>query len=336
MKDDADGEEISLIDLFSVIWRRKWFIIIVCLTAAIGAAGFSIISLVLPPEKSPLPNVYTPKALMLINNAGSSGGGLASMLSSSGLGGLASLAGVSVPAGSTFSQLAVYLTGTNTLLDAVADEFGFIERYKIQKFVRAESRKALQKNLTAEFDDKSGVFSISFEDTDPLLAQRVVNYCVAFLERRFDELGVDKNKLEKENLEKNIENTLKEIKNLENQSRQLERSVSAPRASLALPAITTDLTRITMELEAQRQVYTQLKVQYEILKVTMSSEKPVFQTLELAEIPDQKSGPSRGLLCVIVVFGAFFLAVFTVFVINAVENIRKDPEAMAKIRGLPA
>jgi uncharacterized protein involved in exopolysaccharide biosynthesis len=100
-----------------------------------------------------------------------------------------------------------------------------------------------------------------------------------------------------------------------------------------VPAISLDLSRIQMELEAQRQVYAQLKVQYELLKVAMASEKPVFQLLELAEVPDRKSGPSRGLLCIIVAFAAGFFSVFLAFALNAVENIKQDPEAMAKLRG---
>jgi uncharacterized protein involved in exopolysaccharide biosynthesis len=277
---------------------------------------------------------------MLINDASSSGGGLSSMLNSSGLGGLASLAGISVESGQTNSLLAVYLAGSNPLLDAVVDEFDLIRRYKIDKpkkaakSPRADSRKALKKKLTAELDEESGVFSVGFTDTDPVFAQSVVNFTVSYLLARFDELGVDKNKLEKENLEKNIQNTYKEIQNLELESRQLEQSVQ--RGSVNLPSISLEMNRIELELEAQKEVYTQLKVQYELLKVTMASEKPVFQILEMAEVPDKKSGPSRGLICIIVTFAAGFLSVFLAFVLNAIENIKKDPEAMAKLRGVRA
>jgi uncharacterized protein involved in exopolysaccharide biosynthesis len=100
-----EDSEISLIDLFAVLWRRKTMIIVITLIAAIGVVAFAVISLALPPETSPLPNEYTPEAHMLINNASSSGGGLSSMLSSSGLGGLASLAGVNVSGGSTFLDI---------------------------------------------------------------------------------------------------------------------------------------------------------------------------------------------------------------------------------------
>jgi len=88
-----------------------------------------------------------------------------------------------------------------------------------------------------------------------------------------------------------------------------------------------------LELNAKEQVYTQLKVQYELLKITMASEKPIFQILEMAEIPDQKSGPSRGMLCIVVTFAAGFFAVFLAFALNAIANIKKDPEIMAKLRG---
>jgi uncharacterized protein involved in exopolysaccharide biosynthesis len=325
-----EDDEISLIDLFAVLWRRKAMIIVITLIAALGVVIFSVISLVLPPETSPLPNEYTSSAHMLINDSGSSGGSMASMLSASGLGSLVGIAGVNT--GTTFSKLAVYLVSANSFLDTVVDEFDLINRYEIEEFFRAESRKALKKKLSASFDDKSGVFSISFTDTDPQFAQRVVNFSAAYLGERFDALGVDKNKLEKENLEKNIENTFREIQTLEAEGHRLEQSVNRL-AAADIPAITLETNRIVLELEAQRQVYTQIKVQYELLKVTMASETPVFQVLELGEIPDQKSGPSRGLLCIIVTFAAGFFSVFLAFVLNAVSNLRKDPQAMAKLRG---
>ena len=144
---------------------------------------------------------------------------------------------------------------------------------------------------------------------------------------------MDKNKLQKENLEKNIQNTYDEILSLEQETRRLEQSVQQRIGNMALPSVSLELNRIELELGAQQQVYSQLKVQYELLKVTMASESPVFQVLEYAEVPDMKYGPSRGLICIIVTFAAGFFSVFLAFVMNAVSNIRKDPEAMAKLRG---
>lgn len=329
-------DEIDLLDLFSVLLKRKWLIICISTIAMIGALLYAVGSLLLPPDKSYLPNEYTPKAHMLINDSSSSGGGMASMLASSGLGGLASLAGVNVPGGSTYSALAVYLAGTNSFLDSVVDKFGLVERYEIKKSVRAESRKALKDKLSASFDEDSGVFTISFTDIDPAFAQSVVNYAVEYMEQRFTEMGIDKNKLQKENLEVNIKNTYDEIIKLESESMNLDRATSRGSYTTNGGSLVLEATRIKRELEAQQAVYTQLKTQYELLKVQMASETPVFQVLEYAEIPDQKSGPSRGMLCIIVTFAGFFGSVFLAFMLNAIDNIKKDPVAMAKLKGIKA
>jgi uncharacterized protein involved in exopolysaccharide biosynthesis len=145
-----DDDEISLIDLFAVLWRRRAMILVITLIATASVVVFSVVSLLLPSEISPLPNEYTPTAIILINNASSSGVGVSSMLFSSGLGGLASFAGVRALQ-VTFSEFGIYLVGSNTLLDAVADEFGLIECYKIEEFPRYSSRRILKNSLTAEY-----------------------------------------------------------------------------------------------------------------------------------------------------------------------------------------
>jgi len=327
----SDEDEISLIDLFAVLWHRKKMIIGITVAAAIGAVLFSVISIMLPAEISPLPNVYTPEAVMLIDNK-SSTGGLSSMLGNlGGLGGLASLAGLTMSGSSSYSQLAVFLVETNSFLDAVVDEFNIIERLKIEKSPRAESRKALKKLFKAELDSPSGTLSIKFSDSDPEFAKDVINFSVAYLEKRFNELGLDKSKIEKENLELNIDNTYKEILKLEEESRRLEQAVAY--GTGAYPSITIEMNRLMLELDAQKQIYTQLKVQYELNKIEIASESPIFQVLEYAEVPDQKSGPGRGLICIIVTLAAGFLSVFLAFALNAVSNIKNDPEAMAKLKG---
>lgn len=323
-------DEISLIDLFAVLMRYKKMIIISCTLAAVFIVVFSIITIVLPPEKSPLPNKYTPQAHMLIKES-ASGGGLSSALASSGMGALAGMAGINVGGGATNSSLALFLSSSNSFLDAVTDKFGFIERLKIEEHVRANSRKALKKLLTASYDEDNGVFSISFTDIDPVFAQSVVDFAVDWLGNRFDELGLDNNKIQKENLEKNIQLCFNEILRLEREVQNLGASVSGASSAWNIPSITTGSARLQMELEAQKQVYTQLKSQYELLKVQMQSEQPIFQIIERPEIPDMKSGPSRGKLCIIVVFAVFFMSVFMAFARNAYKNIKGDPEAWGKL-----
>jgi len=260
---------------------------------------------------------------MLINDDRSGGG-----FSVAGMGGLAAMAGFGgIRTGATHSDLAVFLLGTHSLLDSVVDEFDLIERFDIDRSrsPRAESRDALRRGLRANFDDRSGVLTISFTDRDPVFAKNVVNFTVEYLESRFDTLGLDRNRIEQENLEVNLANAFQRILQLEEETRELERMVGfAP--------ITMEINRIAMELTAMREVYTQLMVQNEMLRVTIASETPTFQVLELAEAPDRKSGPSRGMISIVVSLAAGFFSVFLAFALNAISNIRNDPVAMAKLR----
>ena len=327
-----EEDEISLLDLFAVLLKHKLMIILITGIAMIGVVIYSVISLKLPPEKSFLPNTYTPQAQMLINDSSSGGGGLSAALSASGLGSLAGLAGISTSAGSSNSALAEYLIKSNTILDAIVDKFGLIEKWKIEKSPRATSRQMLKKALVSDYEASTGVFTIKCSDIDPQFACDIINFTVDILEKRFNELGIDKNKLEEQNLKENIQTAYDNIVSLQKQTQRLEQSVSNIYNPNSAPSVMLDSALLKMELSAQEQIYGQLKVQYETLKVSMASEKPVFQILEYAEVPDQKSGPSRGKLCIIVTFAAFFISVFLAFAINAVENIKNDPEAMSKLK----
>ena len=62
----------------------------------------------------------------------------------------------------------------------------------------------------------------------------------------------------------------------------------------------------------------------------MASESPVFQILDMPEIPEKKSGPSRAKICIIAFAGGLFLSIFLAFFLNAVQEIRRDTTAMAK------
>ena len=71
-------DEISLIDLLSVLLHYKKMIILTTLSVILIALILCIISLLLPSEKSFLPNEYTPEATMLINDSSSSQSSLSS------------------------------------------------------------------------------------------------------------------------------------------------------------------------------------------------------------------------------------------------------------------
>jgi len=313
-----DDEEISFFDLFAVIWRRKAMIIIITMLAIISVVIFSIASIVLPPETSPRPNQYTASAYMLITEARVPVGDRETLL------------GHGLRMRPTYGDLALFLLGSNSLLDSVIDDFSMIERTN-NEYPKL-TRRMLRASLNARYNEDSGVLTISFINTDPVFARDVVNLAVTHLGNRFTELGIDRTRAELERLELHLAEVFQNILLLEEERRRLEHSVAfLPLAGGNLPAIMADINRATMESDAMRQVYTQLRVQQEELRATIATEIPMFQILEFAEIPYEKSGPSRLRQIIIVTFGAGFFSVLLAFVLEGISNIRNDPVAMAKL-----
>jgi len=388
-------DEISLLDLMATLLRHKRLIIGGTAGIAILAIVYAIGSLLLPPDKSYLPNVYKPSASILISN--SSGGGLSAALASSGLGSLASMAGISA-GGSNSGPLAVYLATTDSSLDELNAIFDFTNRYKIKKNVKTQTRKAIRNNLSVALDDKTGVISISFEDIDPDFAHNVVNKLVEILDRRFEALGGTQAKGQQVLLEQKladvqaqidtIEGKIKafqakygvlsvealateqitvlaqmrsqqilkdlEIQNYEKFSKiddpvirrlkserdsikakitELEQGSSVLPSQKEIPTISFEYASLERDLMVQNEVFKTLTQQYELAKLNASGQGDTFQVIELAEIPDQKSGPSRAMLCIVATMAGFFFSVLLAFVLEAIANIKKDPEAMAKLRG---
>src|SRR6056297_445824 len=393
-----EEDEIDLLELVGVLLRYKWLIIGLTGLAAVGVVLYSIISLSLPADKSPLPNQYKASALILINE--DSGSSLSSMISSSGLSGLAGMAGVSGGGGS--GQLAVKLLNSRSTLDEIADAFDIRERYNIQENPIGKTRSAIKGHASFEFESETSTVVISYEETDPEFARDVVNKFVEILEQRFESLGTSRNVRKKNLLEDKLAEVKKQIDSLaieiqEFQSRygtldvralaqeqitmsaqlrsqlilkdvELEtyrdissindpvvRRLEAERRNISqllkemesgysqylgvlpsqkeLPELAYQFAEMERELDVQQKVYTALRQQYEIAKLNTEGEEPIFQVLEMAEAPDIKSGPSRGVLSIVVTMAAFFLSIFAAFVLNANKNIKNDPERMRKLKG---
>ena len=320
-----DSEEISLLDLAAVLWHWKWLIIGLTAVISIAAFTYCLIGKMMPPEDSFMPDVYTSTAFMRIQSStNSSGGALSSVLQQSGLGSLVGLAG---SGSDNTQQLALYLAGSNSFLDTVADELHIVEKYKIKKFIKTESRKMVKALLKAKMDDKSGVFSLDATHTEPEFAQKAVLIAVDYYEKRFAEFGLDKKVREKENLEKSLEQSFNEIKRLEQEAGALENKILQ---SGGIKGVALAMEQIKREISIQEKIYGQLKAQYELLKVEMASESPVFQILDMPEIPEKKSGPSRAKICIIAFAGGLFLSIFLAFFLNAVQEIRRDTTVRAK------
>jgi tyrosine-protein kinase Etk/Wzc len=401
--ENQDDDEISLLDLAAVLWKRKRLVIGVTAIVLVGVLAYAIGSLVLPPDKSYMPNVYTPKATMVIQTSSSSSG-VSAALAASGLSSLAGMAGVSV-GGNTNGALAEVLATSNTTLDALDAKFGFSSRVKNQKKkpLVSDVRKMIQKNLNAKLDTKTNLFTVAFTDTDPVLAKDVVDETVRILEARFATLSGDKTLQQKGLLEKKlaeVDNSVKEleakvkafqnkygvtqvdalateqitiiarlrselilkemeISNYEKVSRvndpqmiqlknerdgllakikEIETGVGSGSRTMPsqkdLPNIAFEYAKLQRDLLVQTELFKLLTQQYELAKLNAAGQDPVFQVLEMAEVPDKKSGPSRAMFCIVGTMAGFFLSVLLAFVVESVEKMKNDPETIARFKAL--
>lgn len=215
-----EEDEISLIDLVAVLWKHRWLIICITLIAAASVVAYSIYTLKMPPERSPMPNQYTAEALVMVNGP-DRGGGLQSAISQSGLGGLANIAGVSA-GGQSFGQLAVVLLEGKTTLDTIADEFDIAERYEITEDVRANSRKAIRSHASFQFESETGTLTISYESIDPEFSRDVANRFVEILQNRFEFINTGQASRRRDLLEEKLTEVEAEVERLANQVQEFQ------------------------------------------------------------------------------------------------------------------
>lgn len=349
MSDDItqneDGE-LSLLDLVAVFWKFKWLIIIPTVVAAIGVYLYYSLPLKYKKLKNPAPDVYTAKAEMLINAGVASSSNLSSMLSATSL---SSILG-NGKSGPSNSDLATYLIGSPSIQDKIIDKFyrAGIEKQRDKtfaemrakgkdpkedewKFPTTDTRNIVGKKIKTSYNKNTGVYTIFVTDKNPKFACDLINYTVDLLEKRFAELGIDKNEITIKNLETNIENTRKNIVELQTRSRMMDYSLSDQYSIHDDESyIVIDNSMLQVEISVQKNIYQNLKTQYESLKVSMANEQPVFQILEYAQIPDKKSGPKRGKKCITFTVEVFVAAVVLSFLIDIFLRARKNPEVIEK------
>ncbi len=167
-----EEEDISLLDLLTVLGEYKKFIFGMSLVFAIVAA---LISLFLPP-------IYTAKTLFIPPQQQSSSA--SSMLSS--LGGLAGLAGGVVGIKSP-DEMYIALLKSDSALNQLIQEYDLQRRYESKTLM--DTRKVLLNRVRVVSDKKSGLISVEIDDFDPTFAANLANSFVTELSSLTDRLA---------------------------------------------------------------------------------------------------------------------------------------------------
>ena len=285
-------DEIDLRELFAVLWAGR--IKIVAITAI-----FAIVSVTYALS---VPNQY--KATALLSSADSSGGGLSGALGQ--LGGLASLAGVSLGGGeSSEGQIAQEIMQSWSFIEGFIEDnnlavgvyaadgwdkssnelqinSGLYDVSKSQWLVEPPSSWSLFKTfsgiLSVSEDKKSGLVSVSIEYYSPLIAKQWLDLYVAAINEHMQ-------KREMAKVTRNIEYLQAQIKK-------------------------------TNIAEMQEVFYTIIEEQIKSKMLAEASPEYAFVAVSPSMVPEEKSQPKRALMCILGTLLGGMLSVLLVLVLH--------------------
>ena len=163
-----DEQELSLLDIFGILWRRKGLIFLLTFIFGAVATAYAFLT----------PFIY--RAECRVVPPGGSGGGIASQL-----GGLAGFIGL--PSASSSGQRMIGILKGDTVVDAIIDKFNLME--EMSQDIRLRARAAVLENLEAEEDAKSGILSIAYLHQDPQEAADIANAFVEQLQSKIRDLS---------------------------------------------------------------------------------------------------------------------------------------------------
>lgn len=276
-------DEIDLKELFGVLWAGKILIVAITAVFAIGSVLYAL----------SLPNQY--KATALLAPAQADGGGLSSALGQ--LGGLASLAGVSIGEGnSSESQIAQEIMRSWSFVESfIADNNLEVEVYAAEGWSKHSGELKIDDDV---YDIDAEAWLLEGDDTDELRPPTSWE-----LFERFDEmLSVSQDKksglvsvsieyyspvITKEWLDLYIGAINKHM-----QARQVTKvssNISYLEAQIAKTSIA----------EMREVFYTIIEEQTKNKMVAEASPDYAFVAVSPSMVPEKKSKPSRALICVL-------------------------------------
>lgn len=285
-------DEIDLIELFALIWRRKIIIFAVVFVV-------SVLSVIITLQ---MDNIYESKAVLKPSEGETSK--LSSLMGN--LGGLASLAGISVGGGDNIYSAMENLINNKEFIAQIVKKYQLEKNLFGEKYQDVISSEDFKPNykfyvfkvvkdiVSLSQDKKSNYISLSVQNADPEFAKK-------FVEILLSELSEKIKKTELENIDEKITNFKSEMENS---------------ADITLK---TKLAEVISSL-IQSKVISKAQKYYG------------FTIISEPYVPDLKDKikPKRSLICIVAFVTSFMLAVFLVFLIEFIKNIPEEKKKLLK------
>jgi len=322
-----EEDEIDLLELIGIMWVHKWWIIGITSFAAVVVVLYVLFFPSMGVKGNEKIKKYTATATVLVNEA--SGTGIP----------------FSMYKGSfDFSPLiksASSLISYGSLAEELINDSSFYD--KLEKAYNSSGMDFVMGNLSAEYDNDSGLLRISYTSNDPVKTKEVLLEAYKLIQAEFKYLITNNPMAEKKVLEKKLEEAREKLLNLEYKMDLFQKEHGSILSSdTRIPGnLSKNEFEQYMNMKLERDINKELLdylprlLLFTSLKVEMDS--PVFKLIgesELSSVIDTGKGVSGKVLISVVILAAFFLSIMLVFIINAVKNIRSDPERMKKLKGI--
>jgi uncharacterized protein involved in exopolysaccharide biosynthesis len=175
--------------------------------------------------------------------------------------------------------------------------------------------KALQQGAVKNFysvsqDDESGLISLSWSDQEPPFAKKMLDAIIEELRYYLDKEYVFDAKREREFIESQLAKSTRDLEYWERQ----------------VPKDNLTLSTIARERQAALTVYTELRKQLELARISEAKEFVTFKILDAPFIPEQRDKPKRSMICALTLVASGFMAIFLVFVRRFVKNAKSERE----------
>ncbi len=113
---------------------------------------------------------------------------------------------------------------------------------------------------------------------------------------------------------------------------QLAKVETGTVSSGKVPEAGLEYMRRVRDLKYAETVYELLAKQFEIAKIDEAKQSSVIQVLDKALVPEKKSKPQRSMIVLLSVVSAGFLALLWAFIVEALQNAKKDEESGAQLK----
>ena len=308
MESCQDDDEIDLLELWDILWSGKWFVVAFTLACTLVAVYMTLFV---------MPVIYKSDAVILPNKSESGASRLSGLVGSLPI-------PISLPGGGGGVSKVDSFLNSRTLQTRLIEKYDLLPRYYPEAWADDEAEKptlvkALQSGLIKDIlkvnnDDETGLITISWSDQSPEFAAQMVERVIAelrfFLENEYETDAARERRF----VESQLAQTTQSLEYWENQ----------------VPSGEMTLAKIQRERLAAQTVYTELRKQLELAKITEAKEVISFKILDPPLIPEQRSSPARSKICLLTIIASGMFSVFLVFGYRFVVNVKKNRKISEK------